>query len=246
MQTTGKTLLGLAVLLSWFVAVPLSADQASQSQKQATKQERTDRRTMRFRAMDTNADGVITRSEWRGSDRSFERHDWNGDGVLSGAEVWPSDVPRGTTGAVVDSPDPENPLVQSFIRADRNRDGIISRDEWVSDPTTFKRVDVNGDGVITRPEYVGQGWAAETELGATEPRRDTRAYQAGFDRGLADGRQAGKEDKELRNQWDLEGQRELEQADAGYDAPMGARTDYQAGYRTGFRAGYRQGFGPRQ
>ena len=42
---------------------------------------------MRFQAMDTNHDGVITRDEWRGSDRSFRNHDWNGDGRLSGDEV---------------------------------------------------------------------------------------------------------------------------------------------------------------
>jgi hypothetical protein len=44
--------------------------------------------------------------------------------------------------------------------------------------------------------------------------------------------------------WDLEGQRELEQADAGYDSTMGLRADYQAGYREGFRRGYPDGFMP--
>ena len=43
----------------------------------------------RFEGMDRNNDGRITREEWRGSDRSFENHDWNGDGVLSGDEVRP-------------------------------------------------------------------------------------------------------------------------------------------------------------
>ena len=39
---------------------------------------------MRYQAMDTNRDGVITRNEWRGTDRAFRNDDWNGDGVLSG------------------------------------------------------------------------------------------------------------------------------------------------------------------
>ena len=43
----------------------------------------------RFRAMDRDGDGVITRAEWRGSDRSFDVHDWNRDGVLSGDEMRP-------------------------------------------------------------------------------------------------------------------------------------------------------------
>ncbi len=48
---------------------------------------------MRFQKMDTNRDGVITRDEWRGNDRSFADHDCNGDGVLSGPEVKPGAQP---------------------------------------------------------------------------------------------------------------------------------------------------------
>ena len=44
---------------------------------------------MRFQGMDSNNDGVITRAEWRGTDRAFRNQDWNGDGVLSGDEVRP-------------------------------------------------------------------------------------------------------------------------------------------------------------
>jgi len=41
----------------------------------------------RFQAMDLNRDGVISRDEWRGNDRSFRQQDRNGDGVLSRDEV---------------------------------------------------------------------------------------------------------------------------------------------------------------
>jgi hypothetical protein len=44
---------------------------------------------MRFRNMDRNGNGVIERNEWNGSRGSFDVHDWNNDGVLSGAEVEP-------------------------------------------------------------------------------------------------------------------------------------------------------------
>jgi peptidoglycan hydrolase-like protein with peptidoglycan-binding domain len=44
---------------------------------------------MKFHGMDANNDGVITRQEYPGDDRSFANHDWNGDGVLSGEEVRP-------------------------------------------------------------------------------------------------------------------------------------------------------------
>ena len=42
---------------------------------------------IRFQAMDANGDGVITRQEWRGNDRSFRNHDRNRDGVISGSEM---------------------------------------------------------------------------------------------------------------------------------------------------------------
>jgi hypothetical protein len=96
---------------------------------------------------------------------------------------------------------------------------------------------------------VSDDWAAQEDdqivgtVGRDAVR--TRAYQLGLDRGLIDGREAGRGDRVQNRAWDLEGQRELEQADAGYDNAMGRRDHYQAGYRVGFRQGYRQGFGPR-
>ncbi len=44
---------------------------------------------MRFRGMDRNDDGRITRGEWSGNDQSFRNHDRNGDGILSRDEVQP-------------------------------------------------------------------------------------------------------------------------------------------------------------
>ena len=75
--------------------------------------------------------------------------------------------------------------------------------------------------------------------------QQSAAYRAGYERGLTDGRAAGREDHTRNQGWDLDGQRELEQADAGYRESLGARADYQAGYRAAFRIGYREGFGPR-
>jgi hypothetical protein len=44
---------------------------------------------MRFHGLDRNRDGRVARWEWRGNDRAFANHDWNGDGILAGAEVVP-------------------------------------------------------------------------------------------------------------------------------------------------------------
>src|SRR5689334_10760404 len=67
------TLIIIAATWLFIAALPTSA-QAQTAQ-------------MRFQGMDVNRDGVITRDEWRGSDRAFQNQDWNGDGRLSGNEV---------------------------------------------------------------------------------------------------------------------------------------------------------------
>ena len=50
------------------------------------RQNQGQRQNGRFKGMDRNGDGVITRDEWRGNDTSFQKHDRNGDGVLSEAD----------------------------------------------------------------------------------------------------------------------------------------------------------------
>ncbi len=40
----------------------------------------------RFRGMDRDGNGVITRDEWRGNNKSFEKQDRNRDGVISAAD----------------------------------------------------------------------------------------------------------------------------------------------------------------
>jgi Ca2+-binding EF-hand superfamily protein len=202
------------------------------------------REQMRFRAMDTDNDGVITRAEWRGDDQSFREHDLNHDGVLSGEEVSPR-------GLVDESVSRREQMTARFERADHNRDGQIARREWTGTTAAFKRMDGDGDGVVTRQEYLQlmQNAAVGTSgtATATASQNTTRAYRAGYDKGRIEGRQAGKEDKDVNGgHWDLDGQRELEQADSGYTPELGVRTDYQAGYRAGFRLGYRDGFGPRR
>jgi hypothetical protein len=140
-------------------------------------------------------------------------------------------------------------MAARFERADRNSDGQIARREWTGTTAAFKRMDQDGDGVFTRDEYfaVVLDRAAVGTTGTARAANATPAYRAGRERGLIEGREAGKEDKGVNGgHWDLEGQRELEQADSGYTADLGARADYQAGYRAGFRTGYGEGFGPRR
>ena len=297
---------------------------------------------IRFQAMDTNNDRVITRAEWRGSARSFEVHDWNGDGILSGVELQigarrPGRGQRDTRD--LESPWNEQQIddwtVDHFRELDRDRNGRLTAAEWYYDRETFRRIDHNGDNAISQAEFVGtagidddagdrfenldvnndgrvsraewhgtrarfdaldrdrNGVLTRAEAAGTEAptdlfeaidinndgtitraewrwsaasfdvrdgNRDGRlsrdefaavasnrsaAYRLGYDRGLTEGRQAGREDRDRNQGWDLEGQRELEQADSGYQPSMGARAEYQSGYREGFRRGYREGWNRR-
>jgi EF hand len=178
----------------------------------------------RFVDLDANRDDKVSRSEWRSDRITFDRLDENRDGYLTRAEMA---VPAA---AAVD-----------FSSLDTDRNGVISRGEWLQSAASFERLDTNRDGRLTSLEYAGGRAGATTGAGATR----SAAYRAGYERGMADGRTAGRQDRDRNQGWDLDGQRELEQADSGYYEGLGSRADYQAGYRAAFRIGYREGFGPR-
>jgi hypothetical protein len=101
----------------------------------------SERLPMRFRGMDANCDGLISRAEWRGNNVSFRQHDRNGDGMLSGAEL------QGNGHG--DDGDREN---NRFDRLDRNDDGRISLEEWPGRRAAFERLDRNDDGFLSRDE----------------------------------------------------------------------------------------------
>lgn len=114
---------------------------------------------IRFQEMDDNRDGIITREEWNGSDRSFEVHDWNGDGQLSGPEVRPG--ARRTVTAEPDHVPGRNERYVNWTRGgftalDHNRDNRISPNEWHFDTQTFRRVDANRDNSISLSEFLGE------------------------------------------------------------------------------------------
>jgi hypothetical protein len=89
---------------------------------------------------------------------------------------------------------------------------------------------------LSRIEY-----DAVVETPVNTPARGA-AWRSGYDRGIQEGRAAGRADKVAGRGWDLDGQRELERADSGYNPQVGSLNDYQAGYREGFRNAYREGF----
>ena len=122
-------------------------------------QNQTQSARMRFEEMDRDRNGKISRDEWRGSDRSFEVHDWNGDGELSGPEV----AIGGRRTTSVDQSDHmpsrlERYLswtAEGFTSLDHNRDRKITPNEWHYDRETFRRVDRDGNGSLSRAEFLG-------------------------------------------------------------------------------------------
>jgi hypothetical protein len=208
-------LISTAAALVLVAVLPADA----QPRGRARGQTRQDAR-IRFQQMDRNHDRVIARSEWVGSEQEFRTHDWDGDGVLSGAEV--------SAGA-------EHDRLERFVGLDRDRDGAISLNEWDRPRPAFERRDLNRDGRITPDEF-----SAPAAIGTSG--RRSAAYDAGFERGAQEGRAQAREDRVRNQPYDVEGQRELETADSGYDTRFGPKAEYQAGYRAGWRSGYPEGW----
>lgn len=137
------------------MGLPLVVPPAASAEPAQTRQAQP-RETIRWRAMDKDRDGRITREEWTGTARSFRVHDWNSDGVLSGNEL--------RTGGARDRSDVDYEEARrwefsdwtetGFGTLDHNGDARISRTEWHYDVETFRRADRNRDGVLTRAEFV--------------------------------------------------------------------------------------------
>jgi Ca2+-binding EF-hand superfamily protein len=188
--------------------------------------------------MDRDNDGVVTRAEWQGQAGAFRLHDTNKDGVLSAGEVWDNW-----------SPD-RNTWIERFSDLDVNNDGAITRNEWRDSVATFRDLDRNRDNRLSRAEFRQfrdvAGTAGRGDTGNRDGNWDTRtfpnAYMAGYERGWSEGHAAGREDRDRNQGWDLEGQRELETADSGYNPRFGSKPQYQQGYRDGFRAAYGEGW----
>lgn len=144
------------VALLFLGSVSTAAAQVTSSQAEPLRIPSQDGR---FADMDTNRDGMIQRAEWRGSLQSFRSHDWNNDGMLSGDELRVGRWRSGTWEDVDYNPDRPGTMYwteSAFTSIDRNRNGVIQRNEWPYDAETFYRVDRNRDNRLSRTEFLGE------------------------------------------------------------------------------------------
>jgi Ca2+-binding EF-hand superfamily protein len=120
------------------------------------------RARIRFYEMDRNNDGVITRDEWNGSARSFEVHDWNGDGQLSAEEVRVGARRNVEWDSVDHAPGRYERNVSwtrgGFTALDHNRDGRLTPNEWHFDRETFVRVDRDRNNALSLTEFLGEAY----------------------------------------------------------------------------------------
>lgn len=118
----------------------------------------------RFRGMDRNNDGVITRNEWQGSTQSYRVHDWDGNGVLEGNEVRAGAFRQGRT-----IEDEDLDRGERFEYLDANNNNRIERREWHLSVDAFNRLDRNRDGVLSRAEaeseFTGFGFSEAATTG---------------------------------------------------------------------------------
>jgi Ca2+-binding EF-hand superfamily protein len=98
--------------------------------------------TVNLRKLDTDGDGFVTRREWDGDQAGFDRLDADNDGVLSKKD---RDLIRNRERAD-----------QRMAAYDKNKDGIVSADEWPGSEETFRQQDLDRNGKITLDELAEQ------------------------------------------------------------------------------------------
>jgi Ca2+-binding EF-hand superfamily protein len=125
-----------------------------------------------FDLLDRDGDGRLSVREMRDAVKLIDKLDQNGDGMLEPSEIprrYTVSARRGPSGgggngyafapvAVYGGGMGRRPVAERnagplwFRKMDRNRDGDVSRREFLGSDELFKKIDLDGDGLISREE----------------------------------------------------------------------------------------------
>ena len=134
---------GLAVLVSC-LALPAMGAQGTDSDESRPRPRRGDHTRPdaeeRWKKLDQDNDGKISRAEWQRNVQAFDRMDADKDGFLTKEEL--RSAAREFRGK----------RRSGLQEMDVDADGNISRSEWKGKEEMFNWLDANHDGVLSRDE----------------------------------------------------------------------------------------------
>lgn len=117
--------------------------------------------------LDTDGDGLVSKTEFDGPAKHFSQFDANGDGYISAEEAPAGPPPGGRKPGPEQSDKPEAPPPQGdgdqpapppcekgslITRLDVDGDGLVSASEFDGPEDVFEHLDSNADGYISEEE----------------------------------------------------------------------------------------------
>jgi Ca2+-binding EF-hand superfamily protein len=132
-----------------FIALLLTHAALAAPDPAETKTTSVSRGLMRY---DTNKDGFVDRTEWKaGQEERFRQLDTDRDGKLSRDELFARTPSTG--GSVIPAETQLRRQDTYFRLLDTNKDGFVSKEEFLAVATrNFERCDLDKDGRITTAE----------------------------------------------------------------------------------------------
>jgi len=156
--------LSIVVLLGWG-SLGFAKDDKSNSKKPQADSDVSEDQATKFKGLDKNHDGRVTRDEWKGNDKSFSNHDKNHDGVITADEATDSasaiPAPVAKPGAAptaapaaTPAPAPRATPVQSPVPTPGAHSNPPSSTPGPA-TTSIGALDSNKDGKISQLEWDG-------------------------------------------------------------------------------------------
>ncbi len=133
----------LALLFALFLGLPAFAQGGGGGGDRAA------RMWKRLSRNDANGDGKVTREEFQGPARMFDRLDGDGDGTVTEDEVKKTAAGMRGRGRGAERGGRGQSSGRMLKRFDANSDGKVDKDEWGA---FFETADKNGDGVLDGDE----------------------------------------------------------------------------------------------